>query len=585
MSKRDRNKGVESDDKVSSQVTLLNPEHNFNLGSGYVWWFVGVIFVAVFFLILKMFTLHPYASDEFIYICQGKFIADGLIPYKDFPMAHPPLQAIFTATLFKMFGYDFEGFRLLGTLWSFLAGVLLAILVKREYGRIASVFSMTLFLLAYEPLRASIHFTGVNMTIALLMGALLLFRMNKLLLCALFCVLAVYTRLYALPAVLAITISCYLNNRNDAVKFVSYGVGLGLLLFIVIGIWTGFGNFMNDVFLFQAQKTAMGEDKLSFMRDAVLFHNAIPFFLFILGSVTLFILFFKKLSSANSNAKGKGKAVASDKKYFSLLWLSVSSVVLILGILLNMNRVWMYYFVLAFPFAAITGGWMVSNWILNVKSIFNFKGGKILTPIISPLWLRISLLLFIGFYLISPRFEKRLDYYKTAMRDPLKRTATYEWRDGYLPGVVNTMIKTLFWKDVRVIGENYSSFTFYLWHCSRVVDVVFEVAEEVKKRAQAGDTIFGDSGTAPLVSLLTKLGISGNEVDTNIERYRSGNADPRELVKRIDVPTTRFLLLRDKFGIAVLPEIQNMVGRNYKEVKSFRSKTGFTLRLYERLPA
>ncbi|MBK9402114.1 MAG: hypothetical protein IPN36_15100 [Bacteroidetes bacterium] len=49
MSKRERNKGFESDDKVSSQVTLLNPEHNFNLGSGYVWWFVGVIFVAVFF--------------------------------------------------------------------------------------------------------------------------------------------------------------------------------------------------------------------------------------------------------------------------------------------------------------------------------------------------------------------------------------------------------------------------------------------------------------------------------------------------------------------------------------------------------
>jgi hypothetical protein len=39
------------------------------------------------------------------------------------------LQAIL-ATLFKMFGYDFEGFRLLGTLWSLLAGVLLAILVK-----------------------------------------------------------------------------------------------------------------------------------------------------------------------------------------------------------------------------------------------------------------------------------------------------------------------------------------------------------------------------------------------------------------------------------------------------------------------
>lgn len=583
MAKREKMKSPGVDEKKTEGKSDRTQAPVNNQIPGNFWWMAGVLFVSAFFLILKMFTLHPYASDEFIYICQGKFIADGLVPYKDFPMAHPPLQAIFTALLFKVFGYNFIGFRLLGSFWSLVAGVFLAIIVKREYGRVASVFSMALFILAYEPLRASIHFTGVNMTIALLMCAVLLYRMNAVFLCALFCVLAVYTRLYALPAVLAIAISCYISNKKEVLKLTSYGMGLGLLFFIVFGFWTGFGNLMNDVFLFQAQKTAMGEDKLSFMRDAVLFHNAVPFFIFILGCISLVILFFKKISGSGTKSKEKFKPTSVKQGSHPLLWLSVSSVVLILGILLSMKRVWMYYFVLAFPFGAIIGGWMVSNWLVNVKAIFSIKGRNNESPAFSASWLRASLALFLVFYFISPRFERKLEYYKAAMRDPQKRSATYVWQDGNLPDVFNTAVKNLFWRDVRVIGNNYSSFTFYLWHCSRVLDVIFEIAEEVKKMAKSGDTLFGDSGTVPLVSLLTNLGIAGNEVDTNIERYRSGNADPRELIEKIDKTATRFILLRDKFGVAVLPEIQNMVARNYKEVKSWRSSTGFTIRLFERI--
>jgi hypothetical protein len=565
-----------------TEPNLINPA-----GAGLtsdVKWLAGVLFVCLFYLVLKMFTMHPYSSDEFIYLSQGKMVADGLVPYKDFPMAHPPLQALFTAALFKLFGYDFVGFRLIGTLWALIAGVLLSIVVKREYGSVASVFSLALYILAYEPLRASIHFTGVNMTIALLMAALLAFRLKNVLFCAIMCVLAVYTRLYALPAVLAILISSYLSDKKETLKLVMYGGGFGALLFVVFGMWTGFAEMSNDIFLFQAQKTAMGEEKLSFMRDAVLFHNAVPFFLFILGALTLIIAYFKTADSTGSKNRLKSKAVSGDKQDYSLLWLSVSSVILILGILLNMDRVWMYYFVLAFPFGAIIGGWMVSVWLLNYRSLLNLNT-EAKRSFVSPVWLRVSLALFIVFYLVSPRFERRLEYYKTAMRDPQKKTATYVWRDGHLPSGVNSLMKSLFWKDVRVVGDNYSSFTFFLWHSSRVIDFIFEVADEVKKRAKAGDTVFGDSGTTPLISLLTQLGIAGNEVDTNIERYRSGNASAEELARKIDIPSTRFVVLRDKFGVAVLPEIQQLVNRNYKEVKSWRSPTGFTLRLFERLPS
>ncbi|MBL7923204.1 MAG: hypothetical protein JNL88_03310 [Bacteroidia bacterium] len=566
-----RDSGMISDHPVSPQLERT---------SSLAWW-IGMALVILFFLVLKMFTLNPYASDEYIYIYQGKLIAEGLVPYKDFSMAHPPLQALFTAGLIKVFGYDFLVFRMLGTFWALLAGIVLGFVVKREWGSVAAVSSSALYLLAYEPLRASIHFTGVNMTIALLMLTLLAFRRKNMMACSLFGAMAVFTRLYALPAMLALFIVHFVNDRKGALRLAAYGFGIGAVFFILLGAWSGFNAMMNDILLFQAQKTAMQEDRLSFMRDAVLFHNAVPFILFIVGAATLIAMYFNEAAGTAASGK-REKKKGRLKKDYSLLWTAFLSVLLILGILLNMDRVWMYYFVLAFPFAAILGGWMISNWVQNRKAVFLMGKTEGAVTSLRPVWWTGTLVVFVAFYFISPRLEKRLDYYRQAMRDPAKRTANYTWHDGKLPSGVNQLVKSLFWQDTRIIGETYSSFTYYLWHCSRIIDIAFEIAEEIRQRAKEGDRIFGDSGTVPLMALLTGLNIAGNEVDTNVERYRSGNADPRTLIQKIEVPSTRFLLLRDKFGVSVLPEIQNLLGRNYREVKSWKSKTGFTIRLFER---
>lgn len=72
-------------------------------------WAACAAVAAVIYLTLKMFSLNAYAGDEYIYLYQGKLIAEGVIPYSGFAMAHPPLQAIFTALIFKLFGYQFRG--------------------------------------------------------------------------------------------------------------------------------------------------------------------------------------------------------------------------------------------------------------------------------------------------------------------------------------------------------------------------------------------------------------------------------------------------------------------------------------------
>ncbi len=586
MKKNTRDSGTTAAAESSPKITVEATTGGWSNKSFNLFWLTGVVFVGLFFLVLKSYNIQPYSSDESIYINQGKLITEGFTPYEDYAMAHPPLQSIFIALIIKTVGYNFEFFRLIPALWCLLAGVLLSIMVRREYGSFAAVMAMGLYVLSYEPLRAASHFTGVNMTIAILMAAFLAQRKEKILLCAIFCVLAVFTRLYAIPAVMALVLSSFLRDRKEALHLVGYGATAGIIAFLMVGIWTGFGAFMNDVFLFQAQKTSMTLDKLQDMRDGVLFHNAIPFVLFLLGAFTVTGGYFRKLiSPSDAQKKNKKKSDVKDEDDLSLVYLSVFAVIFICSILLNMDRVWMYYYVLAFPFGAITGGWLLEWWRKQLAEVFvALKSGTFSAMVKSP-WLAGSLLIFIGAWFASPRLEKRLDYYKEKMREaPEKRIASYTWRDGKVPGFVNDLMKSLFWKDQRVIGEHYNFINYYLWHSSRTLDITEAVVDEIKKRTSEKDFIFGDSGTVPLFALLANRDIAGKEVDTNIERYRSGNADVREMVSRIDTAATKLILLRDNFGVAVFPEVKELVGRNYKEVKVFNSNTGFTLRMYERLP-
>jgi len=561
---------------------IVGNNANFSF-SKYIFWILGVLLVSLIFFVLKMYNLIPYSSDEYIYIAQGKLIAEGLTPYKDFSMAHPPVQALFIALMFKVFGYHFVLFRMLAAGWALLGGIVLAMIVKRELGAIASVFSMALYILAYEPLRASIHFTGVSMTIALLMFALLFHRRNNLLLCAVFCVLAVFTRLYALPAVFSLVLFTWWSSRKEALELARYGVFSGLILFVLFSVWTGFSAFMNDVFLFQASKTPMRAEQIAFMRDAVLFHNAVPLILFILGAITVTSKYFNAIKEATDAKKSK-KAKIQNQEYNDIRFVlfSVITVLMILMILLNMSRVWMYYYVLAFPFAAIVGGWMIAQWWNFISNQIRKISSAGIHQQINPKWAMASLTVFVLFYFASPKLEHRLDYYKEFLQSGKNKETNYVWKDGILPSSINSTVKNIFWKDTRILGNRYNSFTYYLWHSCRELDITDELVEFVKANCTPEKRIFGDSGTVPLISLLSGRNIAGNRVDTNIEQFRSGNVDAKKLVREIDNASTQLIILRDKFGVAVLPEIQNMINRNYTEVKSLRSKTGFTLRVFER---
>jgi hypothetical protein len=256
-----------------------------------------------------------------------------------------------------------------------------------------------------------------------------------------------------------------------------------------------------------------------------------------------------------------------------------------LAVLLNMNRVWMYYFIPAFPFAAVGGGWLISIWYYGAKQLVKAALER-QKPSISQKELAGGGALFLAFLIcwyLSPALEKNLDYYDgEVQKSGQERIHSYTWRPGLVPNRINEMVRSIFWSDDRVIGKRYSSFTYYLWHESRIFDIMDKVVEKIQEKTHKDGEIFGDSGTVPLFALLAERRIAANEVDTNIQRYKSGNADPGELIRRIDTPKTEMIILRNRFGVALLPEVRRLVAEKYEKILSIRDGTGAVFYLFLR---
>ncbi|MBI5500060.1 MAG: hypothetical protein HY907_07435 [Deltaproteobacteria bacterium] len=126
----------------------------------------------------------------------------------------------------------------------------------------------------------------------------------------------------------------------------------------------------------------------------------------------------------------------------------------------------------------------------------------------------------------------------------------YGWQDspaGWVPGWFNSLVRSLFWGGPRMPESGRSwAMENTLWHESRNAPMerrMLEAARAIVDRACEGDTIFGESGTAPLLANLTGLRIAGDVFDTNQQRFDTGFIDAEETVHRITNDGLRFIVL------------------------------------------
>ena len=110
------------------------------------------------------------------------------------------------------------------------------------------------------------------------------------------------------------------------------------------------------------------------------------------------------------------------------------------------------------------------------------------------------------------------------------------------------------------------------------------MVKTIKDKSSPTGEVFGDSGTVPLLALQSNRRIAANQVDTNIQRYRSGSTDADTLIKEIDNEKTELIILRHRFGVAGLKQVKRLVEEKYALVKSFRDKKKHALyRIYKRI--
>jgi hypothetical protein len=269
-----------------------------------------------------------------------------------------------------------------------------------------------------------------------------------------------------------------------------------------------------------------------------------------------------------------------------LLVLCSVMAVFILILLLSMDRIWMYYFIPSFPFAAVPAGWLVARW---VKGVLRLVHARFDLPVAAMSFADlIGGVALLGVFILgtafSPFLEANLGYYLRAMRgDPGQRVSRYRWKDGVLPEFLNQAVRATLWSDQRVIGERYLSFTYLLWHESRTFDLLDEMVAVIKQHSTTAGEIFGDSGTVPLLALESRRKIAGHQVDTNIQRYRSDAAARTELRHAVDSAKTELIILRDRFGVAGVKEIQELVREKYRLLKAFHvSEESAIYRIFER---
>src|SRR5262249_27389352 len=202
-----------------------------------------VVAASAHFVVLKLYSLHAVPGDEHLYFNMAVLVNQGLLPYRDFFYTHPPLHLYIAVGAFRLFGYSLVLGKLLPNLAMLVAGLLVFDLGRRTLGAIEGAVAYAIFLLAFDPLRISSHFTGANESFVFAIAGLWLAYVDRPTLAGIAFGLGVLVAVYVLPGVLAVAMVLWWRSRQRMVRFVAVAAAVtlaGNLLFYLLAGW-GFG--------------------------------------------------------------------------------------------------------------------------------------------------------------------------------------------------------------------------------------------------------------------------------------------------------------------------------------------------------
>jgi len=565
---------------------------------------LGLGLVVLFYLVMKSFSFHWEVGDENIYLYMAWATLDhGAIPYRDYFFAHPPLHLLPGVLLYAFVDITPLTARLLPVGASVVSAVFLFLLARPRAGRLGAVAAAALYLMAYDVLRASSHWTGINLSVMwLVVGLWALLGRRPLLSGAAFA-LGVCTGNYVLPGALMAGALALLLSRRAGLRFLlGFAVPWGLVQ--LAGLLAGGGDYWAAVYGYHLAKP--GKEGVS--RDMiarVLLDN----FALTLGALLGPLLAWLSGHLEVERSAG-GPAEPLSGSWFvprawawarRALWQAEGGPARVGGLwalgylvfILWLPRVFPFYFLLLFPGMALAGGFAAGRLGVIVREIARGARRR------GRAWRRAlglagALLAGVGlaYAVRAPLQRALLPRYVRGADVPM------QWQDAPLPGFLNAAIRACCWDDVARARQAYGTLQEALYHESRYFQAAPELGEYVRAHSRPDEELFGDSSSAGLVALLSGRRLADDFADTNTLRFRSGTTSAAETIRRLDRPSLRFVLVsgsfergpdgapRVRYGMfASLPEFRRWLDEGFRVAHQVRDPAKGWFFLLERRPS
>ncbi len=214
----------------------------------------GLLGTIAVFLIYRLVTLTFRHGDGNLYLYAGHALVQGILPYRDYVFADPPMMPIILAFFEFVTRHAIDSYLLLPILLEALNALLLSELLKRWKAKLYWLAPL-LYLFSLPILRTSDHLQGSQLTVFFSLFGIFLWDKNKPLLSGISWVLGCLTKLYLVPAYAGFLLAIYLS-KSKTIKKLLIGSVITTILVLLPFIFLSPHHFFQDVILFPLARHA-----------------------------------------------------------------------------------------------------------------------------------------------------------------------------------------------------------------------------------------------------------------------------------------------------------------------------------------
>jgi len=206
--------------------------------------------IALVFFILKIIEMQFKFSDGHTYMYMAKAVLEGMIPYRDFFFASPPLQIYIIAFGKILVGNEIILLNLIPIFATIGSSFFIFKFMQKKFGEIEGLVASTLYLFSFLVLLTTDYSTGIHLTTFFILGMIYFIEIDKPFIAGIFASFALLTRLYAPFPIAGALIYLFIYKKKDILKFIVGAITFFIPLSLFFEIISN-GNYLNQIFFFR----------------------------------------------------------------------------------------------------------------------------------------------------------------------------------------------------------------------------------------------------------------------------------------------------------------------------------------------